>query len=86
MRYIDVDTIPENGTWFQLIQNGTTTINNGTNGLAKLDAIIKHAENFGIYVMLTLTNNWNPRPLFDNLTTAIGTEPSWGSSMPNIHF
>jgi mannan endo-1,4-beta-mannosidase len=25
----DVQTIPENGTWFQLIGNGTTTINNG---------------------------------------------------------
>ncbi|KAJ7582721.1 glycoside hydrolase family 5 protein [Mycena floridula] len=67
----DVDVIPENGTWFQLVANGTTTINNGTNGLAKLDAVVRQAENFGIYLMLTLTNNWNPRPLFDNLTESL---------------
>jgi mannan endo-1,4-beta-mannosidase len=66
----DVEVIPENGTWFQLIANGTTSINNGTNGLQKLDLIIKHAENFGIYVLLTLTNNWAPLAT-DNLTESI---------------
>ncbi|EEB87403.1 hypothetical protein MPER_15253, partial [Moniliophthora perniciosa FA553] len=67
----DVETIPENGTWFQLVQNGTVTINNGTNGLQKLDLVVKHAERFGIYITMSLTNNWNPRPLFDNLTSSI---------------
>ncbi|KAK7054909.1 hypothetical protein VNI00_003372 [Paramarasmius palmivorus] len=67
----DVEEIPENGTWFQLVQNGTITINNGTNGLQKLDMVIKHAERFGLYIMMSLTNNWNPRPLFDNLTSSI---------------
>ncbi|KIK57840.1 glycoside hydrolase family 5 protein [Collybiopsis luxurians FD-317 M1] len=66
----DVETIPENGTWFQLISNGTTTINNGTNGLQKLDLIIQHAERFGIYVLLSLTNNWSPLAT-DNLTDSI---------------
>jgi mannan endo-1,4-beta-mannosidase len=32
--------------------------------------IMKHAERFGIYVMLTLTNNWSPSPT-DNLTNSI---------------
>ncbi|ESK96962.1 glycoside hydrolase family 5 protein [Moniliophthora roreri MCA 2997] len=67
----DVETIPENGTWFQLVQNGTVTVNNGTNGLQKLDLVLKHAERFGIYITMSLTNNWNPRPLFDNLTSSI---------------
>ncbi|KAK7467163.1 hypothetical protein VKT23_004221 [Stygiomarasmius scandens] len=67
----DVEAIPENGTWFQLITNGTTTVNTGPNGLQKLDMVIKHAERFGIYVLLSLTNNWNPRPLFDDLKTSI---------------
>ncbi|KAF5373898.1 hypothetical protein D9758_000572 [Tetrapyrgos nigripes] len=67
----DVEAIPVNGTWFQLIANGTTTVNTGPNGLQKLDMVIKHAERFGIYVVLSLSNNWNPRPLFDELTTAI---------------
>ncbi|KAG6909719.1 hypothetical protein DXG01_015921 [Tephrocybe rancida] len=56
----DVDTVPENGTWFQLISNGTLTINNGTNGLQKLDKVIELAQNHGLYVLLSLTNNWSP--------------------------
>ncbi|KAG6890700.1 hypothetical protein C0995_005073 [Termitomyces sp. Mi166 len=56
----DVSTVPENGTWFQLISNGTLSINNGTNGLQKLDKVIELAQNHGLYVLLSLTNNWNP--------------------------
>ncbi|KAJ8589720.1 glycoside hydrolase [Rhizopogon salebrosus TDB-379] len=56
----DVDTIPENGTWFQLIQNGTLTVNTGPNGLQKLDTCIQMAEQHGLYVILSLTNNWFP--------------------------
>jgi hypothetical protein len=78
-RHLDVETIPVNGTWFQLISNGTTTINNGTNGLQKLDLVVRHAENFGIYLLLVLTNNWNPRPLFDDITAAISM------SLPQLH-
>ncbi|KAF8894610.1 glycoside hydrolase superfamily [Infundibulicybe gibba] len=70
----DVDTVPENGTWFQLISNGTTTINNGTNGLPRLDKVVELAEKHGIYLQMVLTNNWNPRPLEDglNLTDTLG--------------
>jgi mannan endo-1,4-beta-mannosidase len=68
----DVHEMPVNGTWFQLIANGTTTINNGTNGLPRLDKVVKLAEQHGIYLLLSLTNNWNPLPgLDDNKTTAI---------------
>ncbi|KAG2065860.1 glycoside hydrolase [Suillus decipiens] len=56
----DVDTIPESGTWFQLVQNGTTTINDGPNGLQKLDTVVQMAEQQGLYVIMSLTNNWNP--------------------------
>ncbi|KAF7976296.1 hypothetical protein HWV62_6989 [Athelia sp. TMB] len=58
----DVTEIPENGTWFQLIQNGQTQINNGTNGLPRLDKVVESAEANGIYLILSLTNNWNPLP------------------------
>ncbi|KAF8656160.1 hypothetical protein AX16_002729 [Volvariella volvacea WC 439] len=61
----DVDEIPINGTWFQHIKNGRTTINEGWNGLKKLDKVVKAAENHGVYLILTLTNNWNPRDLED---------------------
>jgi hypothetical protein len=67
----DVTQIPINGTWFQLIANGTTSINNGTNGLPRLDRVVQLAEQHGIYLMISLTNNWNPLPLIDSLTTAV---------------
>lgn len=58
----DVTEIPANGTWFQLIANGTTQINTGANGLARLDKIVELAQANGIYLILSLTNNWNPLP------------------------
>ncbi|KAG6814339.1 hypothetical protein H0H92_010924 [Tricholoma furcatifolium] len=67
---LDVDTIPENGTWFQLINNGTLSINNGTNGLQKLDKVIELAQQNGLYVLMSLTNNWNPLPGNDTNTTS----------------
>lgn len=70
-RSTDVEKIPVNGTWFQLIGNGTTTINNGTNGLQKLDTVVRLAEKHGIFLQLSLTNNWNPLPLIDNTTTGL---------------
>lgn len=60
--YTDVTTIPQNGTWFQQISNGIITINNGTNGLQKLDLVIQLAAKHGLYVIVSLTNNWNPLP------------------------
>lgn len=61
----DVDTIPQNGTWFQVIANGTAVTNTGPNGLQKLDTVVKLAEEKGLLLILSLTNNWNPRPLID---------------------
>ncbi|KAG1813480.1 glycoside hydrolase family 5 protein [Suillus variegatus] len=49
----DVDTIPENGTWFQ-----------------NLTTVIQMAEQQGLYVIMSLTNNWYP---FVNTTTATST-------------
>ncbi|KAG6884990.1 hypothetical protein C0992_005535 [Termitomyces sp. T32_za158] len=69
----DVDTIPENGTWFQLIANGTQSVNTGVNGLQKLDKVIELAQNHGLYVLLSLTNNWNPSP---------ATDPPFGIDQP----
>ncbi|KAK0459721.1 glycoside hydrolase family 5 protein [Desarmillaria tabescens] len=59
----DVTEIPENKnqTWFQLInKNGTVMINNGTNGLQKLDFVLEAAHECNMLVILSLTNNWNP--------------------------
>ncbi|KAI0320106.1 glycoside hydrolase superfamily [Amylostereum chailletii] len=65
----DVTSIPENGTWLQLIANGTATINNGTNGLQRLDKVVELAAKHGIYVLFSLTNNWNPLFNETNSTT-----------------
>jgi hypothetical protein len=60
---LDVETIPQKGTWFQLINaDGTTQLNTGPNGLQKLDTIFRFAKKHKIYILLTLTNNWNPSP------------------------
>jgi len=75
----DVHTIPVNGTWFQLIGNGTTTVNNGTNGLQKLDTVIQLAEKHGIFVQLSLTNNWNPIP---NTTAISARDDTTNNSRP----
>jgi mannan endo-1,4-beta-mannosidase len=53
-----------------LIANGTTVINEGPNGLQKLDTVVKLAEKHGLFVLLSLTNNWNPQPL-DNQAAGI---------------
>ena len=68
---IDVESIPKNGTWFQRISNGTVEINTGPNGLQKLDLVLKHAQRLGLYVVLSLTNNWNPREKFDGVAKSI---------------
>ncbi|KAF9227932.1 glycoside hydrolase [Gyrodon lividus] len=69
----DVDTIPVNGTWFQLVQNGTASINDGPNGLQKLDTVIQMAEQHGLYIILSLTNNWYPLPLLNSTVEAINS-------------
>lgn len=71
----DVDIIPDNGTWFQLIANGTTSINYGTHGLQKLDKVVELAKKHGIYLLLSLTNNWNPMLDIDDSEPTIASFP-----------
>jgi len=58
----DVEEIPSSGPWFQLITKDAIKINDGPNGLQRLDTVLKLAKKHNIYVSLTLTNNWNPFP------------------------
>jgi len=57
----DVEQIPASGSYFQILSNGTSVINFGANGLQRLDKIVCTANKFGIKLLLTLTNNWNPK-------------------------
>jgi mannan endo-1,4-beta-mannosidase len=65
----DVTEIPGDGVWFQVFhKNGTIEINEGENGLARLDNIVKAAKNNKLHVMFSLTNNW-----FRNATGTSGS-------------
>jgi len=57
---IDVTKIPQAGSWLQLIQNGATQLNTGTNGIQQLDRFIQFAKMNNIFVHFSLTNNWFP--------------------------
>ena len=57
---IDVSTIPDAGSYLQLIEDGKTTINTGPNGIQRLDTVIALAKKYNIRVYFTLTNNWAP--------------------------
>jgi len=56
----DVTTIPDKGSWLQLIKDGTTQFNTGANGIQRLDKVVELAKKYNIFVYFTLTNNWFP--------------------------
>ena len=56
----DVTAIPDQGSWLQLIKDGTTKINTGPNGIQRLDKLIEIAKKYNIYVYFSLSNNWFP--------------------------
>lgn len=76
---IGVREVPTEGTWFQLIQNGNITVNEGPDGLQKLDKVVELAEKHGIYLILSLTNNWNP----DGVTTGADNQTLPRNSLSN---
>jgi mannan endo-1,4-beta-mannosidase len=55
----DVTEIPDDGVWFQVFhKNGTIEINEGENGLVRLDNIVQAAKDNNLHVVFSLTNNW----------------------------
>ena len=44
----------------QVLDRTGSTINDGPDGLQRLDLAIATAQKYGIRLLLTLTNNWNP--------------------------
>lgn len=89
LHQLDVDTVPVNGTWFQRVSNGTVSINDGPNGLQKLDTVVQMAEQHGLYLILSLTNNWYPLPLLnitaqpvDNAVFTRDVTPGTNNSLP----
>ncbi|KAJ2912773.1 hypothetical protein MD484_g7642, partial [Candolleomyces efflorescens] len=56
----DVPNKPQSGTYFQILGGGKATINEGADGLQRLDKVVAAADKYGLKLVLTLTNNWNP--------------------------
>jgi len=57
----DVRKKPLSGTYFQILQDGTATINEGLDGLQRLDKVVAAANKYDLKILFTLTNNWNPQ-------------------------
>ncbi|KAI9840119.1 MAG: hypothetical protein M1838_004214 [Thelocarpon superellum] len=46
-------------TYFQAWNGGKPSINNGINGIGLLDEVVQQAEDYGIKLIMTFTNNWS---------------------------
>ncbi|KIO30769.1 glycoside hydrolase family 5 protein [Tulasnella calospora MUT 4182] len=46
------------GTYYQIWNGATPTINYGSDGLAKFDAVVASAKAHGLKLIIALTNNW----------------------------
>ena len=46
------------GIHFQCWSSSTPSINTGSNGLQRLDAVVKAAEKYGIKLIIPFVNNW----------------------------
>jgi mannan endo-1,4-beta-mannosidase len=54
-----VTEIPSTGVWLRVFHNnGTIEINTGENGILRLDRIVRVAQQVGIHILFSLTNNW----------------------------
>ncbi|KDN45188.1 hypothetical protein RSAG8_05103, partial [Rhizoctonia solani AG-8 WAC10335] len=47
------------GTYYQLWNGATSTINTGADGLARFDQVVAAAKAAGIHLIVALTNNWS---------------------------
>ncbi len=50
----------------KILNGGKASINDGANGLQRLDKVVATANKYGIKLLLTLTNNWNPERAMPN--------------------
>ncbi|OKL57012.1 putative mannan endo-1,4-beta-mannosidase F [Talaromyces atroroseus] len=75
----DVNIIPSSGTvWFQLLEDGTATINTGADGLERLDAVVSAAEAYDVKLIIPFVNNWNDYGGMNAYVTAFGgSQTTW---------
>ncbi|KAJ5116927.1 hypothetical protein N7456_001275 [Penicillium angulare] len=77
--FSDVNSKPTDGkVYFQLLQNGSATINTGPDGLQRLDYVVAAAEKRNIKLIINFVNNWSDYGGINAYTTAFGgTSTSW---------
>jgi mannan endo-1,4-beta-mannosidase len=81
----DVNTVPSAGTvWFQLLQNGTATINTGPDGLQRLDYVVKSAEAHDVKLIINFVNNWNDYGGMAAYNNAFGGNATTWYTIPEI--
>lgn len=77
--FSDVNSKPTDGkVYFQLLQNGTATINTGPDGLQRLDYVVSAAEKRDIKLIINFVNNWSDYGGFNAYNIAFGgSSTSW---------
>jgi mannan endo-1,4-beta-mannosidase len=75
----DVNTVPSPGTvYYQLLKDGTATINTGADGLQRLDYVVASAEARNVKLIINFVNNWSDYGGMAAYVTAFGgTQTSW---------
>ncbi|KAJ5109535.1 hypothetical protein N7456_006210 [Penicillium angulare] len=75
----DVNTVPSSGTvYYQLLSDGTATINTGSDGLERLDYVVSSAEKHDIKLIINFVNNWSDYGGMAAYVTAYGgTQTGW---------
>lgn len=75
----DVNSVPSAGTvYYQLLQDGTATINTGADGLQRLDYVVASAEAHNVKLIINFVNNWSDYGGMAAYVTAFGgSQTSW---------
>ncbi|KAJ5209877.1 hypothetical protein N7472_000016 [Penicillium cf. griseofulvum] len=75
----DVNTVPSSGTvYYQLLKDGTATINTGADGLQRLDYVVASAEARDVKLIINFVNNWSDYGGMAAYVTAFGgSQTSW---------
>jgi mannan endo-1,4-beta-mannosidase len=75
----DVNSIPSTGTvYYQLLTNGTATINTGEDGLQRLDYVVSSAEQRNVKLIINFVNNWSDYGGMAAYVTAFGgSQTGW---------
>ncbi|KAJ6104000.1 hypothetical protein N7523_010320 [Penicillium sp. IBT 18751x] len=75
----DVNSVPSAGTvYYQLLADGTATINTGANGLQRLDYVVASAEKRNVKLIINFVNNWSDYGGMAAYVTAFGgSQTSW---------